>query len=66
MMFLPVYLFLQGNLVLLERALQKWLILSCSVHLLPRSWAGCVLGVEYCLSFPSVARENQMFQFLPC
>lgn len=65
MMFLLVCLFLQGNLVLLERAPQKWLILPCSVHLLPCSWAGCVLGVEYSLSFPSVAREDQMFQFLP-
>lgn len=25
---------------------------------------GCVLGVEYSLAFPSVARKKQMFQFL--
>lgn len=31
---------------------------------LPHSWAGCALGVEYSLAFPSVARKKQMFQFL--
>lgn len=31
---------------------------------LPHSWAGYVLGVEYSLAFPNVARIKQMFLFL--
>lgn len=31
---------------------------------LPHTWAGCVLGVEYSLAFPNVARKKQVFQVL--